>query len=227
MINQGGVVVGCCLLSLELRAIPQALTPPPTAVLLRPGQAAGAQHRVPVRQHCHTLCGQLYRGECQRGKCQRGMAWRGWGPDRPALGPGLRRQEALAESGAGVSLSDCKSGCQGRESSRDPSARAGPSVPVLQPLGCILGVKARGSLGRGSLGQASGGEGSFALCLAGPLVTLPPPTPQGGCATFLCQPLDVLKTRLMNSRGEYQVSGGWVRDRVGPHTPLLPGPVAG
>ncbi|NWR82257.1 DIC protein, partial [Furnarius figulus] len=26
----------------------------------------------------------------------------------------------------------------------------------------------------------------------------------GGCATFLCQPLDVLKTRLMNSHGEYQ-----------------------
>ncbi|XP_032178075.1 mitochondrial dicarboxylate carrier isoform X2 [Mustela erminea] len=26
----------------------------------------------------------------------------------------------------------------------------------------------------------------------------------GGCATILCQPLDVLKTRLMNSRGEYQ-----------------------
>ncbi|NWI68654.1 DIC protein, partial [Todus mexicanus] len=26
----------------------------------------------------------------------------------------------------------------------------------------------------------------------------------GGCATFLCQPLDVLKTRLMNSRGEYR-----------------------
>ncbi|XP_038185034.1 mitochondrial dicarboxylate carrier [Arvicola amphibius] len=26
----------------------------------------------------------------------------------------------------------------------------------------------------------------------------------GGCATFLCQPLDVLKTRLMNSKGEYQ-----------------------
>ncbi|EOB07166.1 Mitochondrial dicarboxylate carrier, partial [Anas platyrhynchos] len=33
----------------------------------------------------------------------------------------------------------------------------------------------------------------------------PPPTsPQGGCATFLCQPLDVLKTRLMNSQGEYR-----------------------
>lgn len=29
---------------------------------------------------------------------------------------------------------------------------------------------------------------------------------QGGCATFLCQPLDVLKTRLMNSHGEYRVS---------------------
>ncbi|XP_040438198.1 mitochondrial dicarboxylate carrier isoform X1 [Falco naumanni] len=28
----------------------------------------------------------------------------------------------------------------------------------------------------------------------------------GGCATFLCQPLDVLKTRLMNSQGEYRVS---------------------
>ncbi|XP_029417054.1 mitochondrial dicarboxylate carrier isoform X2 [Nannospalax galili] len=27
----------------------------------------------------------------------------------------------------------------------------------------------------------------------------------GGCATFLCQPLDVLKTRLMNSKGEYQL----------------------
>ncbi|CAF94347.1 unnamed protein product, partial [Tetraodon nigroviridis] len=26
---------------------------------------------------------------------------------------------------------------------------------------------------------------------------------QGGCATFLCQPLDVLKTRLMTSKGEY------------------------
>ncbi|XP_072319237.1 mitochondrial dicarboxylate carrier [Eucyclogobius newberryi] len=25
----------------------------------------------------------------------------------------------------------------------------------------------------------------------------------GGCATFLCQPLDVMKTRLMNSKGEY------------------------
>lgn len=32
--------------------------------------------------------------------------------------------------------------------------------------------------------------------------------PQGGCATFLCQPLDVLKTRLMNSKGEYQVKTG-------------------
>uniref|UniRef100_A0A2K5Q476 Mitochondrial dicarboxylate carrier n=1 Tax=Cebus imitator TaxID=2715852 RepID=A0A2K5Q476_CEBIM len=30
------------------------------------------------------------------------------------------------------------------------------------------------------------------------------PPPQGGCATFLCQPLDVLKTRLMNAKGEYQ-----------------------
>ncbi|XP_073166540.1 mitochondrial dicarboxylate carrier isoform X2 [Lepidochelys kempii] len=26
----------------------------------------------------------------------------------------------------------------------------------------------------------------------------------GGCATFLCQPMDVLKTRLMNSQGEYR-----------------------
>ncbi|XP_010135311.1 PREDICTED: mitochondrial dicarboxylate carrier-like, partial [Buceros rhinoceros silvestris] len=26
----------------------------------------------------------------------------------------------------------------------------------------------------------------------------------GLCATFLCQPLDVLKTRLMNSQGEYR-----------------------
>lgn len=37
----------------------------------------------------------------------------------------------------------------------------------------------------------------------GPVGDKPPP--QGGCATFLCQPLDVLKTRLMNSKGEYQV----------------------
>uniref|UniRef100_A0AAY4BP80 Mitochondrial dicarboxylate carrier n=1 Tax=Denticeps clupeoides TaxID=299321 RepID=A0AAY4BP80_9TELE len=27
----------------------------------------------------------------------------------------------------------------------------------------------------------------------------------GGCATVLCQPLDVMKTRLMNSKGEYRV----------------------
>uniref|UniRef100_A0A671N704 Solute carrier family 25 member 10 n=1 Tax=Sinocyclocheilus anshuiensis TaxID=1608454 RepID=A0A671N704_9TELE len=27
---------------------------------------------------------------------------------------------------------------------------------------------------------------------------------KGGCATFLCQPLDVIKTRLMNSKGEYR-----------------------
>lgn len=33
---------------------------------------------------------------------------------------------------------------------------------------------------------------------------------QGGCATFLCQPLDVLKTRLMNSKGEYTVSGSFI-----------------
>uniref|UniRef100_A0A452RQ01 Mitochondrial dicarboxylate carrier n=1 Tax=Ursus americanus TaxID=9643 RepID=A0A452RQ01_URSAM len=40
----------------------------------------------------------------------------------------------------------------------------------------------------------------------------------GGCATILCQPLDVLKTRLMNSKGEYQVSGGWDgRPGRGPH----------
>lgn len=32
--------------------------------------------------------------------------------------------------------------------------------------------------------------------------------PQGGCATFLCQPLDVLKTRLMNAKGEYKVGAG-------------------
>uniref|UniRef100_A0A8C4LD73 Mitochondrial dicarboxylate carrier n=1 Tax=Equus asinus TaxID=9793 RepID=A0A8C4LD73_EQUAS len=32
----------------------------------------------------------------------------------------------------------------------------------------------------------------------------PPHPTQGGCATFLCQPLDVLKTRLMNSKGEYR-----------------------
>ena len=37
--------------------------------------------------------------------------------------------------------------------------------------------------------------------------TSPHPT-QGGCATVLCQPLDVLKTRLMNSKGEYKVNGG-------------------
>lgn len=61
-----------------------------------------------------------------------------------------------------------------------------------------------------------GGEDAHVLCLAAPLVISPPP--QGGCATILCQPLDVLKTRLMNSKGEYQVSGGWDgRPGRGPH----------
>ncbi|CAB1344265.1 unnamed protein product, partial [Coregonus sp. 'balchen'] len=41
----------------------------------------------------------------------------------------------------------------------------------------------------------------------------------GGCATFLCQPLDVMKTRLMNSKGEYSglVPAGI---RLIPHTVL-------
>ncbi|KAK9978392.1 hypothetical protein ABG768_020143 [Culter alburnus] len=30
----------------------------------------------------------------------------------------------------------------------------------------------------------------------------------GGCATVLCQPMDVVKTRLMNSKGEYRRCGG-------------------
>lgn len=47
------------------------------------------------------------------------------------------------------------------------------------------------------------------------VISLPPP--QGGCATILCQPLDVLKTRLMNSKGEYQVSGGC--GQRSPHPP--------
>lgn len=67
---------------------PWALTTPatPTAVLLRPGQAAGPQHGVPVRRHLHALCCQLHRGEC----------WRQWGfltalgAQGPWVGPGLR-----------------------------------------------------------------------------------------------------------------------------------------
>uniref|UniRef100_A0A672F505 Mitochondrial dicarboxylate carrier n=1 Tax=Salarias fasciatus TaxID=181472 RepID=A0A672F505_SALFA len=40
----------------------------------------------------------------------------------------------------------------------------------------------------------------------------------GGCATFLCQPLDVLKTRLMNSKGEYAGVTHCLREtaRLGP-----------
>lgn len=38
-----------------------------------------------------------------------------------------------------------------------------------------------------------------------------PSSLQGGCATVLCQPLDVMKTRLMNSKGEYGVSMGLCR----------------
>lgn len=144
-----------------------------------------------------------------------GMAWVGaqltsLGTGGPLTGPGLIRQEALAESGAGVSFSDCKSGCQGRESSQDPGAQA-RVVPIVAPRSraCIPWDASWGSRPGALWGRPLGVEGSFAPCLAGPLVTLPPPQPpQGGCATFLCQPLDVLKTRLMNSRGEYQVSGG-------------------
>ncbi|XP_059804350.1 mitochondrial dicarboxylate carrier isoform X2 [Hypanus sabinus] len=40
----------------------------------------------------------------------------------------------------------------------------------------------------------------------------------GGCATFLCQPLDVLKTRLMNAKGEYRGVGHCLLEtsRLGP-----------
>ncbi|KAK2498076.1 hypothetical protein MC885_011456 [Smutsia gigantea] len=43
----------------------------------------------------------------------------------------------------------------------------------------------------------------------------------GGCATFLCQPLDVLKTRLMNSKGEYQL-WSWPRPGAPPGPLGLP-----
>ncbi|XP_017734750.1 PREDICTED: mitochondrial dicarboxylate carrier-like [Rhinopithecus bieti] len=60
------------------------------------------------------------------------------------------------------------------------------------------GVRSRGSLWTGMwVGFGSGARGTWQA--AGD-----EPPPQGGCATFLCQPLDVLKTRLMNSKGEYQ-----------------------
>lgn len=40
----------------------------------------------------------------------------------------------------------------------------------------------------------------------------------GGCATFLCQPLDVMKTRLMNAKGEYGSLWHCITDiaRMGP-----------
>ncbi|KAJ8283511.1 hypothetical protein COCON_G00023610 [Conger conger] len=40
----------------------------------------------------------------------------------------------------------------------------------------------------------------------------------GGCATILCQPLDVMKTRLMNSKGEYNGVGHCLKEtaRLGP-----------
>lgn len=46
-------------------------------------------------------------------------------------------------------------------------------------------------------------------------------SPQGGCATFLCQPLDVLKTRLMNSKGEYQVKTGFHAPGLGGFPPSI------
>nr|KAF6457278.1 hypothetical protein HJG63_011794 [Rousettus aegyptiacus] len=45
----------------------------------------------------------------------------------------------------------------------------------------------------------------------------------GGCATFLCQPLDVLKTRLMNSKGRSPLHHGDCKTRA---NGLLQGPLA-
>ncbi|XP_067228080.1 mitochondrial dicarboxylate carrier isoform X2 [Chanodichthys erythropterus] len=36
----------------------------------------------------------------------------------------------------------------------------------------------------------------------------------GGCATVLCQPMDVVKTRLMNSKGEYRKQEKWANIRI-------------
>nr|KAF6295979.1 hypothetical protein mMyoMyo1_009116 [Myotis myotis] len=49
---------------------------------------------------------------------------------------------------------------------------------------------------RGMLGTGYLSDGIFTHFIASFIA--------GGCATVLCQPLDVLKTRLMNSKGEYQ-----------------------
>lgn len=76
------------------------------------------------------------------------------------------------------------------------------------------GVRSRGSFWTGMrVGFGSGARGTWQA--AGD-----EPPPQGGCATFLCQPLDVLKTRLMNSKGEYQVSGACAVRLCSPASPL-------
>lgn len=60
------------------------------------------------------------------------------------------------------------------------------------------------------MGRAPGLSSDHGRCWHRGLLHEPEPLtpadcPQGICATFLCQPLDVIKTRLMNSHGEYQV----------------------
>lgn len=108
------------------------------------------------------------------------MAWVGALTDQPW---DLRTPDrARAQKAGGASrvwarsFLDCISGCQGRESPRvtwRPGQRGPQSwFPGLQPLGCLLGVKARGS-GAGLWGV----EGSLAPCLAG-LLVMPTPTPR-------------------------------------------------
>ena len=130
-------------------AFPRAGGPPPgpdrpctpTAVLLRSGQAAGPQHRVPGRQHLHSLCCQLHRGECWvRG---------GGGGPSPALGAEGTQDEARAQKAGGLGrVWGCPSGlCKwaprpwGGRSSRMPCCRSQDSpwlVPGV-PSGCIRG----------------------------------------------------------------------------------------
>lgn len=88
-----------------------------------------------------------------------------------------------------------------------------PGAPASMLL-ASPGVRLRGSFWTGMrVGFGSGARGTWQA--AGDK-----PSPQGGCATFLCQPLDVLKTRLMNSKGEYQVSGACAVRLCSPARPL-------
>ncbi|KFW67465.1 Mitochondrial dicarboxylate carrier, partial [Pygoscelis adeliae] len=128
----------------------------------------------------------------------------------PRVGQGLAPPQHLAGAQARRGLAACpySSGKERPAGSRYEKAQEGGAEGLKKLFSGATMASSRGALV--TVGQLSCYDQAKQLVLTTGLLSDNIFTHflasfiAGGCATFLCQPLDVLKTRLMNSQGEYR-----------------------